>query len=92
MIFRKKGQLISCETVSVFAKNEQGFEESFNSNRVGARNRCTFIAMRLYFDIGFYGHRAKHGEIECTTSKITALANNSIEEAKSSNSQSCDIM
>lgn len=50
---------MSCETVSVFAKNESGFEESFSSNRVGARNRCTFVGIRIYFDIGFHAHKIK---------------------------------
>ncbi|CAG2170767.1 unnamed protein product [Oppiella nova] len=79
---KSKCQLLSCETLSVFAKNQTGFEESFNSNRVGARNRCTFIAVRLYYDSGYHLHKTRQG--------INTTANPSAPKADKK-SPSCDI-
>jgi hypothetical protein len=75
---------LSCETLSVFAKNETGFEESFNTNRVGAHNRCTFIAFRLYYDSGFYAHKAKQ--------EFGASCSHSSTPKAEKKSESCDIM
>jgi len=84
MFSRSRCQLLSCETLSVFAKNETGYEESFNTNRVGARNRCTFIAVRLYYDMGFYAHKARQ--------ELGASTCNSNAPKVDKKSQSCDIM
>ena len=101
VLCRSKCQLLSCETLSVFAKNQTGFEESFNSNRVGARNRCTFIAVRLYYDSGFYLHKSREGIAVATATAVAAAAaaanqtpshsNSSQEKSEKVSTQSCAI-
>ncbi|CAG2107539.1 unnamed protein product [Medioppia subpectinata] len=85
---KSKCQLLSCETLSVFAKNQTGFEESFNSNRVGARNRCTFIAVRLYYDSGYHLNRVRQSGVNNNNNIPHTSCAPKLEKKSSS---SCDI-
>ncbi|CAG2161784.1 unnamed protein product [Oppiella nova] len=58
---RFKSRLLSAETVEVFAKDEhnleKALEQTFQCNRLGSMNTFAFSAIRVYFDVGFYGRQ-----------------------------------
>lgn len=58
---KHKSRILSAETVEVYAKDadeknlEKALEETFQCNRLGSLNTLAFMAIRVYFDVGFYG-------------------------------------
>ncbi|XP_054161102.1 uncharacterized protein LOC128959187 [Oppia nitens] len=58
---RFKSRIMSAETVQVFAKDGddrnlcRALEQTFQCNRLGLMNTFAFNAIRVYFDVGFYG-------------------------------------
>ncbi|CAG2110036.1 unnamed protein product [Medioppia subpectinata] len=70
---RFKSRLLSAETVEVFAKDgdernlEKALEQTFQCNRLGSMNTYAFNAIRVYFDVGFYGRNRSMSTMPSTT-------------------------
>ncbi len=70
---RFKSRLLSAETVEVFAKDgdernlEKALEQTFQCNRLGSMNTYAFNAIRVYFDVGFYGRNRSMSTMPPTT-------------------------
>jgi len=69
---RFKSRLLSAETVEVFAKDgdernlEKALEQTFQCNRLGSMNTFAFNAIRVYFDVGFYGRNRSMSTMPAT--------------------------
>jgi len=89
---RFKWRFLNFETIFVFAINKRAFEsnidESFQAVSISTKstiNRCMFYAVKVYFDVGFYG---------IDQNEETKKTDNSVEvnDDNKNTENSCDLM
>ena len=88
-----KSRILSAETVEVFAKDgdernlEKALEQTFQCNRLGSMNTFAFNAIRVYFDVGFYGRNRSMSTMPAPVAHTPTASFSAVSAEESANSK-----